>query len=485
MSLEKIVKAFSLSILISGTTLLLIGLPLLLWLKSNYILVPIMVVFGASLIVIFIAVVSRGRRRAFILLVPYISALLGVLVVGISLDSGLAEVAKLERLSNSFTENWVNGEVRCSVSRSYNNEGVVLEDCILQDSSVGVLIRLPYGRGTPYMSVCNIQGRFVKPKNTTDFDYVSYLKRKKIFLIANNPIIECEEKNKILGSLLNLRDRAKDIIFKKISEPQASLLVGIIFGEKLSFSESFSSSIKAAGLSHVIAASGFNVSVVVLAIDNLFSFLKPKARSIVILPLIWIYAFLTGFAASMVRACSMTTAAVVAKIFDLKISSETIFFFAVAILILINPLIIFDIGFLLSVCATFGIMFLSPKLERLIKIKWIPYTTISCILTTLPLTLITFNTFSPYAIISNILVLPLIEIVMILGVFGLAFQPLLYICWGALKYMEVVSNAIYSFPSSILTISKPVSVIISIVLILAIISLLFFLKNAKSVKHTN
>ena len=165
----------------------------------------------------------------------------------------------------------------------------------------------------------------------------------------------------------------------------------------------------------------------------------------------------------------MSTVLMLSIILKYKISSKKIFTLTVVTLTAFTPTIAYDIGFLLSVAATYGVIFLSPTLEKLIKIKGFPHTTFACTLTTLPITIYFFNTLSPYTIFANMLILPVIEIVMVFGIFGLVFTPILYLAWGSLKYVEIVARGFERLPFSIIELPNNISIVISLILIFLII----------------
>jgi competence protein ComEC len=161
--------------------------------------------------------------------------------------------------------------------------------------------------------------------------------------------------------------------------------------------------------------------------------------------------------------------------------------FAAAVFVFVNPVIIFDVGFQLSILATLGLVYLAPSLENIFKeknfiqkafVKEYLLTTLSCTLATLPVSISTFGTFSIWSVFANILILPAVESTMLFGVLGIVlgtviqdisrfFYLLTYI---QLKYFELVVYLIQSFGFGIFEIS---GIMKNIIVILTSVCLFF------------
>ena len=312
--------------------------------------------------------------------------------------------------------------------------------------------------------VCKFTGIFVEPENFSDFDYKTYLMNKQIFLIMENPLFECANTARrragsdIKNFLIDFKQSIIENIDKIMLEPQASLLVGILFGSDRLFSSSFEESTRVSGVSHIVAASGYNITILVIFINKLFLFLPKKIRIIFSLIVIWLFAILSGFSASIVRACIMSSISLFSLFWGRVNSMHISLPLASAIFIFLDPLIIHDVGFILSVSATLGLVYISPLLidmrKRLLKkLKFLDeyvIPTMSCTLSTLPISLITFKTFSIWSVPVNALVLPVIEGTMLWGVLFLLIYPfhlpLAYLCISVanlqLKYFEYIVNIV-------------------------------------------
>lgn len=328
--------------------------------------------------------------------------------------------------------------------------------------------------------VCKIFGTLVEPKNSENFDYKKFLKNRNIHFLMEYPKIECKDFNKryfLRRSLVDLKLKIVKNVEEYLSEPQSSLFVGILMGENRLFSESFGSYIRIAGVSHIVAASGYNVTILLIVLNSFLGFLPKKLRIGISVMSIWCFCLLSGVSASIVRACIMASITLIGLLWGRKGSIHVVFFLCIFIFVLFNPKIVFDVGFQLSCCATGGLIYLLPSVVNALRIRSkegffvdTVLTTISCTITTLPISIFTFQTFSMWAVVANTLVLPVIESTMFFGVLGLIFSShfLMSIVDLQLKYVEIVVRLIGSsgFGYWNLVDGKWISIVMALVVIL-------------------
>jgi competence protein ComEC len=289
--------------------------------------------------------------------------------------------------------------------------------------------------------LCNIYSGIEKPENFDDFDYVRYLKNKNIYLKSSNiKINSCSNEITIKKvsdiflwlkrNLRILRIELTEQIEKYLPEPQASLLIGILFGSERAFSDQFEEQLRISGTTHIIAASGYNVTILIMACGKIFGFIEKKYRLIISLVLIWLYCILSGLGASILRATMMGSITIFALLSGNVRNTHILVPSGVFLLLLIDPKIIFDIGFQLSILATLGLIYVLPSIESVVekvfKIQSVPQFfeenllgTISCTLSTLPISISIFNKVSLVSIFANVLILPLTESTMLYGTLAL------------------------------------------------------------------
>ncbi len=302
--------------------------------------------------------------------------------------------------------------------------------------------------------ICKISGTLVEPKISENFDYKKFLKNREIYFLMEYPKMECDSFSKkyfLQRCLVDLKQEIIKNVEKYINEPQSSLFVGILMGEDRLFSQSFESNIRIAGISHIVAASGYNVTILLIVVNSFLRFLPKRIRICLSIMFIWCFCLLSGVSASIVRACIMASITLIGLLWGRKGSIHVVFFLCIFIFILFNPKIVFDVGFQLSCCATGGLIYLLPSITNALKINSregffvdTVLTTISCTITTLPISIFTFQTFSMWAVIANTLVLPVIESTMLFGVLGLVLSNhfLMYVVNLQLKYVEIVVQLI-------------------------------------------
>lgn len=275
-------------------------------------------------------------------------------------------------------------------------------------------LKLNYGEKISVFGT--IQKRVINKKNTVLTMYFPQIDPVK------------NQQNWLLAIINNIRQQIKSFYFESLSKTQASLLLGIVLGVKSDFTKQFYSYLQSSGVLHVIAASGMNVSMVSGFIFGVLS--KILRRQYAILLSIFsviFYIFLAGAQPSIVRAGLMSVFAFSAQIFGRQYSGIYGLFFVSSFMVFLDPLLLSDVGFQLSVFSTLGILVCQPLFPS--SPFWDDIkTTVSAQIFTLPILIGSFGTYGFSSILVNFLVLWTIPILMFLGsiggVVGLIFQPL-------------------------------------------------------------
>jgi competence protein ComEC len=225
-------------------------------------------------------------------------------------------------------------------------------------------------------------------------------------------------------------------VFSNIPEPQASLGLGFLIGLKSMLPKTLDDQLKVLGLTHIVVASGYNLTVLVRAARRLLK--KRSKYQMAILSGLLIAGFLTvtGFSSSMSRAALVSGLSLIASYYGRQIHPLLLLLFSAAITALISPLYIWsDIGWYLSFLSFGGVLLLGPIVERRLYGKAEPpilvqiaIETTSAQVVTLPLILFIFGQFSTLSLLANVLVEPFIPLAMLLtfvvGIVGLILPPL-------------------------------------------------------------
>ncbi|HEX7042226.1 MAG TPA: ComEC/Rec2 family competence protein [Patescibacteria group bacterium] len=226
-----------------------------------------------------------------------------------------------------------------------------------------------------------------------------------------------------------IRSQITDFCEKSFSQPYSGLLAGMLLGVKNTLPNSITISFRITGVSHVIAASGMNVTLIA---GFLMSFLGRITRRkwALLFSMFGILAYmcLSGLDPSILRAGIMGLLVFGSQLFGRQYTVVYSLFLTSGALLFWDPLLLLDVGFQLSVGATIGIVFLKP----LIPLKGFLLddigTTIAAQIATLPILLGTFGSYGLLSILVNALVLWTIPLITILGgvgvTLGLIFQPL-------------------------------------------------------------
>lgn len=223
---------------------------------------------------------------------------------------------------------------------------------------------------------------------------------------------------------LRVRDWFGDIVRQYIAEPMASLGLGYLTGQRRSLPVELDESLKLAGLTHIVVASGYNLTILVRMMKRLFE--KRSRYLTVFLSGLLILGFIgiTGLSPSMMRAGFVAGLALVAWYFGRRFHPVALLLFAAAVTGLAQPSFVWgNLGWQLSFAAFGGVMVLAPLLQAYFwgdkkpgVIRQILGETFSAQMATAPIILYSFGQISNVALIANLLVLPLVPLAM-LGVF--------------------------------------------------------------------
>jgi competence protein ComEC len=260
--------------------------------------------------------------------------------------------------------------------------------------------------------------------------------------------------------LILLRDNLIDKIISAVPEPQSSLLSGILLGNRIKLDKELVDQFRLVGLSHIIAVSGYNLTILVANVRTVFRPILGRNVFWLGLAVIGLFIVITGAPSSILRAGLMVGLILLGEHLGRPRSSLLILLTAAGVLTMFEPKIIFDVGFQLSIAATYGLLRVSPLIrESLERIKT-PKTlatvlgeTFGAILLTSPIILLVFERLSIVAPLTNVLVVPLIPLVMAIGLIGsmLVFVVpalgswLLMLGWPILTWALFVSQYFSSF----------------------------------------
>ncbi len=310
-----------------------------------------------------------------------------------------------------------------------------------------LLARVSNNQVFHYGDILRLRGKLKTPPENEDFSYRDYLAAQHIHSYmptAEITVLPGKGGNPFSRALYALKDKSLNNIYRLFPDPESSLLAGILLGVDTGLTNDLQQAFKDTGTAHIIAISGFNISIIAGLFVTFFSkFLGPRCGALLAIIGIAFYTILVGADAAVVRAALMGGLALFAKqVGRRQFALNTLL--AVALLMCLwNPLYIWDVGFQLSFFATLGLILyadpFSQFANRIIE-KYFPASaaeksaelfsefvllTLAAQVTTIPIMAYHFQRISLVSFIANPFILPPQPAVMILG--GLAV--LLSLIW--------------------------------------------------------
>jgi competence protein ComEC len=288
-----------------------------------------------------------------------------------------------------------------------------------------------------------VTGVLYKPKpanNPGGFNFQAYLAREGSFAGLKGKevsVIDSEINNKTNNwGWWAIRQRIIRSQVRWLGVPEGVLVSAMVLGNRVvDLPSSVSDSFVKVGLAHALAASGFQVSLilgVVLAIARRFS---SPIQFVVGVTALLIFLGLTGLQPSVLRAVIMGIGALTALVLERKTKPLGLTLLAATLLLIIHPIWIWDLGFEFSFLATLGLIVTVPALMR--KLDWLPpaiatliAVPIAAYLWTVPLQIYNFGLISPYSIIVNAITTIPISVIS-LGAFISAIAALIYPIFGS------------------------------------------------------
>lgn len=343
------------------------------------------------------------------------------------------------------------------------------------------LVYVPAYSEYRYGDLLLLSGRLETPPQFDGFDYREYLAHQGISTIVYYPELEViakDQSSKIPGWIYALRSNLGQAIARTIPEPQASLTQGIVLGLRGNIPDELNRNFSLTGTAHILAISGANLSIIAGIFLSLGLWLFGRRRYFYVwcaLFGVWLYVLVTGMQAPVVRGANMASIFLVSELLGRQRSALTALAFAAAVMVAVNPEVLWTISFQMSFLAMAGLILISPKLQALgrgiIKARLgetgriVPAANFlsdslsvstSAIAVTWPLTAYYFNTISFTGLLANLFALPSLPVIVITGgitgILGLITPVLAQIvgwtAWLFTSYMTLVVNAFAAMPGA-------------------------------------
>ncbi len=310
-----------------------------------------------------------------------------------------------------------------------------------------------------------LKGKLYLPKpaqNPGGFDFQKYLAIEGCFAGLKAEDFEGVVPVKQAWGLWQLQQRITQSMLVGLPEDEGLLLAAMVLGNKaVDIPSEMQDAFTKVGMSHALAASGFQVSLIISVVLGLTDRLSKKIQVTAGVIALLLFIGLAGAQPAILRAGVMEFAVLLALAMDQKVKPVASLLFASSVLLVYNPLWIWNLGFQLSALATLGLLVSSSDLQK--KLDWIPTpialplaTSVAAYLWTLPLQLFSFGLVSPYSIPVNVVTTVLISIISLGGMVsalcaaivpaigsfsaGLLHYPIVALLW--------IVNAVGTLPGS-------------------------------------
>ena len=345
----------------------------------------------------------------------------------------------------------------------YLYEGLLIEEPILKPKTIQCKLKIINSENTIFKQAINKKVVIYVPIDSISRQlkvgdrllFYGKLEKSPLFLerksfaasgfVRMNHWIQIENNSSISLKIKSLSVRRSLLNqLKKIipDEKQYSLAVALMFGYKQDLDNDLRQSFANIGAGHILAVSGMHFSIIFGMFYFLLSFtgntFKGKIiKQLILFPMIWGYAFVTGLPPSVIRAALMMNIWSLGDLFFNRSFTLNTLAISAFFMLLYEPFYLFDVGFQLSYSAVFSIVLLNPYLVKLYKSRnriisyfW----NLSCVSITaqigvLPLSIYYFNQIPLIFLITNYFLVPLVTIILCLIPFNLLFFALLGEFW--------------------------------------------------------
>lgn len=359
------------------------------------------------------------------------------------------------------------------------------------------LVILPKYPVYKYGQYIRVEGTLQKPESfitdtNREFDYPAYLKKDYVFYIlafAEGKEIISDPSDSLIGFLYNIKNKIVQNMQTFIPGSEGVFASGITFGTRTALPKDLRDLFIITGTIHLVALSGYNVTIVARTFQSLFGLFLPKKISVYIGGIsIILFVLAVGAQATSLRAGLMALIAMMAINSGHMYSVFRSLMIATFIMVLLNPFtLLYDVSFHLSVVATLGIIFINPLFVRAFRflrsrfVIDIVSTTLAAQVAVLPLILYTTGVFSIVSPLANFIVGPLMPFAMffafITGIGGV-FLPLIGRIFGFLTYyfnyvvlwcIDILGNTHFAYK-----VVAPFPFYILLLVYLSLIAVLFF-----------
>jgi competence protein ComEC len=281
------------------------------------------------------------------------------------------------------------------------------------------------------------------PLNPNQFNYKFYLAKQgihhQVFATNRQFLKQSSSRSSFVGLSEKFRSNIQQSLLKyNFKRDELAVISALLLGQRQEISKELLTDYASAGAIHILAVSGLHVGIILLILSFLF---KPLERikngsylkAFCIVLLLWMFAFIAGLSASVVRAVTMFTFLAIGQSLQRKKVVEFSLISSMLFLLIVKPMFLFDVGFQLSYLAVFGIIWVQPKLVTIYtprflvdkKVWQLITVSIAAQVGILPLSIYYFQQFPGLFVLSNLVIIPFLGAILIGGILVI-FMSLLH-----------------------------------------------------------
>lgn len=385
---------------------------------------------------------------------------------------------------DSFNYKKSNGQLLVYFSKTHENSVAIGDEIILKAELKPIL----------------------KNYNPDTFDYANYMEKQNVF-----HQIKCFENDYFIGKKIKnfnyyINELRQKLVHSFDDHPFSlrtkSIVNALLLGQKQQIDSETLNDYKNSGVVHILAISGLHIGIIYAFLNFIFGFLNRykhgnTLKLIIIILLLWLFALISGMSASITRAVMMFSLIAFGKFLNRKNSIFNAVAASFFILLIYNPLLIFDVGFQLSYAAVISILLFEPFYKKCYcsKNKIVIYITdlflvsLAAQLGVLPLMMLYFKQIPTLFLLANLVVIPIATVVLILGTITLLlnfiYLPLALIIGKAISLLVDLMNQYIHFLSSFENyIIKDITFtpFLALSLYLILLSFIYWIYNPKNIR---
>ena len=318
-----------------------------------------------------------------------------------------------------------------------------------------------------YGDFIEIYGFLIPPAEFEGFSYKNYLSLYNVYSVIYSPSIKRISGgggSPFFAGLFLVKDIFEERINELFPEPMASFTAGLLTGSRKGIPDDLMKSFNITGLTHIIAISGYNISLIIFFVSSFLSKSSRKLKVPVIIGFVVLFTLFVGASPAVVRASIMGIVAVLALSLGRQSLVLNALLISAFIMVLLNPnVLLYDVGFQLSFLATLGLIITGERIKKIFSflpdcmgIREGIAMTLSAQIFALPIILLNFERLSIISPLANLLIVPFIPFAMLFGFaavilscinFSLGFL-FTFPAWLALKWIVEIVGVLSKLPYS-------------------------------------